>query len=421
MNLATLERERTERVAEAKQIAVIEDLGTDQIDRLAILKTEIETRDKSIDAIRYTNALNKSESVASITDDRFTDLCRQFRIQNAIAHICRPHSTDAGLEMEVSSEMERRTGRQYAGLAVPYEIFDVPRHTRAPTYVTNSPTTEDYRPQEYINALRDRLIVTQLGVRTIAGIQGNLELPKANATANAAWAAENAAFAETQSTFQSVTATPHKLGAWTEFSQLADIQASPDLEMLIRNDLAEAMSHALDEAFLTGTGQAPTGISHVTAMQVARTGDTNGKALTFAELEHLAQTVDEGNVPMDTRAWICSTREKYDLMGLPRFASDGDRGVQIAYANGGILGDRAVVSNAVKTNVSHGTGRTTSSIYYGNWSDVIFANWQGIDLLINPYADTSFKRATILLRATMYADYQFRNDEAIRFYDAVIS
>ena len=421
MHLATLERDRHALVAEARKLASMDALSDDNMTRLADLRHEIETRDKAIETIRYTEALD-SAATQPVDDHQFVRQCRQFRIQNIVAHQVKPHSVDAGLELEVSSEMERRgrlQGRSYAGIAMPWEVFDVP-NTRAPVYSTAVQGTEDYRPGDYINALRDRLILTELGVRTIAGLAGNLELPKANAVARAAWAAETASLAETTPSYTSITATPHKLGAWTEFSQLADIQASPDLESLIRNDLAMAMSIALNDAFLTGSGQAPTGISHITAFKVDRSGDTNGKVLTFAELETLVRTVDEANVPMDSRAWIASTREKFFCMGLPRFASNGDRGVEIAYTGGNILGDRAVVTNAVSTAVTHGSSGITSSLYYGNFSDAIFAQWQGIDLLVNPYADTPYKRGTIMLRATMYADFQFRHDEAIRFYDAII-
>ena len=133
-------------------------------------------------------------------------------------------------------------------------------------------------------------------------------------------------------------------------------------------------------------------------------------------------TLDQRNVPADGRAWLLAPRTRNSLRNLPRFASDGDRGAELAYQNGSILGERAVVTNGVSIGETHGTGANTkSSIFYGRWSDLVMAYWQGLDLMLNPYADTSFKRGSILIRAMLYMDTQILRQDSFAYYDAVIA
>jgi hypothetical protein len=192
---------------------------------------------------------------------------------------------------------------------------------------------------------------------------------------------------------------------------------------VIYGGVAKATSGAVPYTNLTGNADVqPHGIVRRITNTARPTGetDTNGLALSFAAVEALPQLLDERNVPMDSRAWLISTREKYALMGLPRFASDGDRSAQLAYSGGNILGERAVVSNMVDTTERHGTGTTTSHAFYGNWSDAIVGYWDGLDIMVNPYSGTQFKRATILIRSMLWADVLVRRTDSFAYYDAIL-
>ena len=282
-----------------------------------------------------------------------------------------------------------------------------------------------HRPDLYIDALRDRVVAGQLGVRVLSGLSGgNLEIPAADAShlAAVAWATETGAFAETVPEFNTVTiGPPHKLGAWAEWSQQLVLQSAPGIEGLVRGQLVDAVAEALDETVIYGAAtNGPTRGVAAVITNTARSGDTNGKALTFAELEALQLALDEDNVPPDGRAWLLAPRTRNSLRGLPRFASDGDRSAELAYMNGMILDERAVVTNGVSIAENHGTGgNNKSSIFYGRWSDFTMAYWQGLDIMLNPYADASFKRGSIAVRAMLFVDTQILREASFAYYDAV--
>jgi HK97 family phage major capsid protein len=438
MILNDLRTTREALLSEARTL-IAQDLDDGKRARLDEIQEAVETAEADISRIeqieRYEIANAKPLDTA---DTRHRQDRAGYSITKALrASIGRSlPSDDLGFEQEVQAEMRRSA--TYEGMPVPLEALSV----RAPIYATATGSSsnlieQDHRPDMYVPALRDSLVANSLGIRTLSGLQGNLEIPTADGVTEATWVAQSAAFDETTPTFSQLTMSPKKLGAWSEYGYQMVLQSSPGIEGLIRSDLTQSMALALDHAVIYGglakatSGAVPyTNLSGGADVQphgvvrrvtnTARAGDTNGSALTFAQLEALPELLDSRNVPSDSRAWLISTREKYALMGLPRFASDGDRAAQLAFRNGAILGDRAVVSNMVATDERHGTGTTTSHIIYANWSDMILGYWDGLDVMTNPYADTSFKRASILIRTMLWADLLIRRVDSFAYYDAVL-
>ncbi len=167
---------------------------------------------------------------------------------------------DTGLEEEVSQELCKREQRSTEGFLVPRAAF-VERRDVGPITSTapvagpgGKLISTDFLPAQYIDLLREADPLSSLGVRHLNGLTGNVEIPKAKSGTSVAWTAENSAYSQTEMAFSSVTLTPHHLGAWAEVSRNLILQASPDVEALLKYDLAQAMALALAEAVLNGSG-----------------------------------------------------------------------------------------------------------------------------------------------------------------------
>ena len=218
--------------------------------------------------------------------------CRGFSLRTAIAMTAGlKHRADTGLEQEVSDEIERRSGLQFEGIAVPFEALAVRADWAGLDTRDVSTTTPaggpgsrivptDYRPGDYIDLLRDALVTREAGIRVLQGLSGDVAIPKALAGVSAGWAAENADLATGDPSFApQVTLSPNKVGAIGQFSARMILQASPDIEMLVRSDLAEGMARVIDQAVITGGGaNEPDGVIE-TITNTARVGDTNAKRL----------------------------------------------------------------------------------------------------------------------------------------------
>jgi HK97 family phage major capsid protein len=433
---AAILNERDALLTEA-QALIAEPLDDGKRARLDDIQTRVASLDDDLERAAKVEALLVS---AAKPLDRADTVHRRSRSEFSILKAMRAKlgrslpSDDDGFEREVIEEM-RRTD-DYEGVPVPLEALSV----RAPVY-TDTATSgniipDDHRPDMYIEPLRNALVASRLGVRSISGLSGNIEIPTGDAITTASFKSESAAFDESVPTFGQKTMTPRKVGAWAEWSTMMALQSSPGIEGLIRDDLMRAMATAIDDAVIYGgvakatSGNVPyTNLTSGADIEphgiirnitnTARAGDTNGLALDFAAIEALPKLLDERNAPSD-RAWLIPTAQKYKLMGLPRFASDGDRAAELAYANGAILGERAIVANMLATDERHGSSAETTSVYYGHWADMLIGYWQGVDLMLNPYADSSFKRGSIMVRVMAHVDLLVRREQSFARYDAII-
>ena len=155
------------------------------------------------------------------------------------------HSEDCQRERELSSEIARRAGRPFQGIAVPMSVFHRPIEKRVITSESNTAVSgggeligTDLMGGMYIDALRAALVIRALGATVLTGLRSNVDIPKLNTSATAGWIAENSAITPSDQDFTSVQLRPRHVGAITEFSRNLLLQSTPDIETLIRGDFA---------------------------------------------------------------------------------------------------------------------------------------------------------------------------------------
>ena len=433
MKGVVIERDRRELVSKARALATTIGDGEptdEQRSQADELKTKIEQADADLKRAAYFDELVKQtdeveaagkKKPADKVEAEFETRCRDFSIRAAVADaLGMKSSRDLGPEREVSQEIVKRSGRDYEGIAAPMEALQV----RAVTTTTPGagpgsrivPT--DYRPGDYIDLLRDALVTRTLGIRVLRGLSGNASIPKAQAGATAGWATENGAFAEQDLQFEApIAMTPHKVGAWGQWSSRMMLQASPDVEMLFRRDFAASLANAIDVAVLgDGAGQAPNGVLANTTRTARRTADpVNGVALNAAEIYGLMLSVDEANIGQGQRALLFAHALQYHAAQQVLFAGT-DR---TWYENGQLLGTRSVVSEIAPV-ATRGSLANGPTLIYGNWSDVILGYWQDLDILVNPYESAAYKAGAVMIRIMAHADIAFRHDEAFQYLDGII-
>jgi len=92
--------------------------------------------------------------------------------------------------------------------------------------------------------LDPRLVTESLGATYLTGLTSNIDFPRNNAAASAAWEGENDANAETSPTFDRIQMSPNRLGAFTDISKQLMVQSTIDVEnmqLLMRLILLQSM------------------------------------------------------------------------------------------------------------------------------------------------------------------------------------
>lgn len=338
----------------------------------------------------------------------------QFSLVRAVASQIPGATIDAGREREVSAEIARRAGRPFQGMAIPMAIFATPLEQRVMT--TAAPgggpggnligTTLD--AGNFIDPLRNALVVRSLGARVLAGLVGNLDISRQKASATGAWVAENAAISATDAQFDAVSFTPKHAGAISEWSRNLLLQTSPDVEQLMRADFTAVLARTLDLAAIAGTGSSnqPTGILSTSGIGNVAMG-TNGGALTFDAVADLVGAVADANAEMGALGMATNTKVRRAAAKL-KDSQNRPLGEDVVFQ-----GVRRAYSNAVPSTLTKGTSSgNCSALVYGNWSDLIIALWSELDLLVNPYESTAYAKGNVQLRGMMTVDIGVRHPES---------
>lgn len=426
MKLKDLLEKRSQVVAAMRQITDNPqgqggDLSEDQAHKFDEMRADLASLEKQIERRQIIDEVERrmsGEPIIGSGDDRFDDACRNFSLRTAIAAQVPDLNVDAGREREISQELQRRSGRAHNGITVPLSVFHERIEQRVIT--TTAPVggpgsniiATDHRGDQFIDLLRAALRVRGLGATVLAGLVGNVDIPRQKAAATAGWVAENAALGTSDLQFDSVALTPKHAGCITEFSRNMLMQSSPDVEQLIRRDFAAVLAQAVDSVAIQGGGSnEPTGVLGTAGIGSVAMG-TNGGAITWDAVQDLIAEVDIGNALTGSLAFL--TNAKVRKSGRKTLKVSGDAGAGFVWEQPNQLaGYTAGVTNLVPSNLDKGTSTgVCSALIFGNWADLLLGYWSELDVLVNPFESSAYAKGNVQVRGMLTVDVAVRHAES---------
>lgn len=412
MKLHELREKRAQVVAKMRALAdkaetETRDLSEQEDTEFRTHKDEVAELDRKIERAQFLADAERSAPAitANPADGQFEDRARDFSLVRAI-NAQLGEDVDAGFEREISSEVKRRSGRKFQGIAVPDEFFHKRTQTvggsAAPLYPTQ------HRADLFIDMLRDQLVTGRLGATVLDNLQGDQDIPKQTGSSAAQWVAEDGTITETDATFTDVSMSPKTVGAITSYSRRTLINAAPSIEQLVRNDLASVVANAIDLAAITGdgTGNTPTGVvNHPDATPLTLATPS------WAELLDFIATVQAANADIGSMGWTMNPKAIKTFRETLKETGDAGAGYLMAEP-GNLAGYAAAPTNALPTVT--GTPDTTSVIF-GAWSQLMIGYWSGTDVLVNPYEATAYSKGRVLMRVMRDVDVAVRHGESFAF------
>lgn len=310
-----------------------------------------------------------------------------------------------GAAAEFHAETERRTGRKAQGVFVPMTAIEQ-RVSTTSSAADVVPT--DHRPDQYIGPMRNALLARRLGVRVLSGLSGNVSIPKHQTSLTSGWVAEGSALTPSDMAFDPVTLAPKHAGGMTELSRQLIQQSSPDVEQLVRDDLAAILAQAIDSALIIGGGSnEPDGVVATASVQTA-----NLSTLSWANILAMLQKLDLVNATAANI--VASTKVRAKVAGTLKVS--GDAGAGFLYENGRMADLPMYFTNQVaEKSGTPNTGRVIA----GDWSQVLLGIWSELDILVNPYSETAYTKGNVLVRAMSTVDVAVRHPTAFVFAEDV--
>jgi len=323
----------------------------------------------------------------------------------------------AGLELECSREIAKQTDRQPTGFFFPMGDLGIDRSRmaqRAPLFTGSSTAAGDLiatnlDSANFVEILRNKALITQMGARMISNLNGNLDVPRQTGSAQAYWVAEGAGPTESNLTVDLISFRPKTVGAITSMTRTMMMQSSLDIEMLVRDDLAQIIALEIDRVVIDGSGtnNQPTGILNTAGIGSEVMG-TDGAAFTnLDKLIDLETKVAVANADFGSLYYLTNPKVIGALKKLKSSTNEylwnGYESPIMAGVPGEINGYPVGRTNQVPSNKTKGNGSNLSSLIFGNFADVYIAMWGVLDILPNLYG-TGYTAGNVELRALQTMD-----------------
>ncbi|OKH89218.1 phage major capsid protein [Thalassospira sp. TSL5-1] len=338
---------------------------------------------------------------------------RNYSLLRAINAAAKNDWRKAGLEREASEAIADKLNREARGFFVPYDVLKRELTAGTPTSGGNLVGTT-HMAGSFIDLLRNRMMVTQLGAQMMSGLVGNLDIPKLNGGATAYWLGEGDKTSGSDQAFGTVPLTPKTISAKTSFTRRLMMQSSPDVENVVRDDLNKVLALGIDLASIAGSGSGnqPTGIINTVGIG-AVVGGANGAAPTWQNMIDLETEVAQDNADVGSLAYLTNTKVRGKLKSTEKAANTGQFvwGDSTEPGFGMVNGYRAGASNQVPGNLTKGSADSVcSGIIFGNWSDLLIGEWGVLDLQVDPYS--SGDSGGTIVRAFQDIDIAVRHAES---------
>lgn len=357
------------------------------------------------------NAKSKSLAELGMSPDE-TKRYSMFRAINAVLSGDWKH---AGLELEAHQAIHKRTNDQNLSAKafyVPYEIQT--RQTgrtaqRAPLDVAlggvNGAYLVETVNQGFIELMRNSSVLLQAGTTRMSGLTGNVTIPRQIGAATAFWLADDAtSITETEQTFGQLAMSPHNVGAYTTISRQLMLQSSPSAEGIVMSDLAKVTALAIDKAGINGTGSGGQPLGIINATSVAA---ISGASANYPTLVSFQAALAGANLLAPGATYVGPPATAALLMGRNRFTNTDTPLWQGNMLSGQVAGFGAFSSNQMPA----------ASLLFGDFSQVILAEWGVLAIEVNPYA--VFQAGIIGVRALTTIDIGVRYGAAFAYANTV--
>jgi len=305
---------------------------------------------------------------------------------------------EAGLELEISADMQRLLGRRSKGILIPYEALATRAVTKGGS--GSNLVATDHLSGSFIDVLRNASVVMGLGPTILRGLQGDVSIPRKTAGASASWIAGDDGDAITASdvALDEVTLAPKTVGGACTFSHKLIVQSSPDVEALVRQDLADLIASQIDLKSISGTGASnqPRGILATTGIGSTTYPNTNFPQ--FTDIVALETSIATANA--DGRlAYLTTPLLAGKLKTSPR---------QLSGAEGNFIWQSSMMNDlpAFKSG-----NMTAGYVLLGDWSQLLIGFWGGIEIDADPYG-SNFLKGSVTVRVLADVDFAVRHPGA---------
>lgn len=296
---------------------------------------------------------------------------------------------DALNVIEMGATEMRKSGLSYSGqIQLPVEERG---DAVAATVATDGKEIVATDKLNILEPLRGKSILSEVGATFLTGLVGNISIPNYTGS-TCGWKGELEAADNGKGTFGSVELSPKRLTAYIDISKQFLTQDSVGAEEMLRSDIVNALVAKLEQTIF---GDA--------------VGDTTKPAGIFNGAEVAAPSYQG----------VCDAEAAVtDYSGEKRFVMSPT--AKSAFKQTTISGTKSDLRLLLEDGevdgypVSDSSNVVAGGYAFGDFSELVVAQWGGIDIVVDPY--TLATKNAIRLVINAYFDAKVRREGAIKAY-----
>ncbi|WP_294963836.1 phage major capsid protein [Sulfurimonas sp.] len=294
-------------------------------------------------------------------------------------------------EKTASDKVAKMLGKDSRGFYVPHQVLQ-----RDLTAATSGAAIVDTTSggANFIEILRNKLVIAKLGGKVLSGLSGNVAIPKQTGTSTAYWINEGGDTTASELGLGLIELKPKTVSAKTAYTRQMLLQGNPEVEALVMNDLAANIALAIDKAAISGTGAngQPLGLLNTTGIN----GVDCSAGLSWAKVVDFDTQIANSNADIDNMNFISGA----GVTGKLKTTLKAANGSEYLLEKGEVNGYNHTRTNQVAAN----------TLLFGDFSQMITGLWGGLDIMIDPYEKAD--SGGIVIRAFQSVDIGVKYAEA---------
>jgi len=327
---------------------------------------------------------------------------------------------DTTFEREMSDELGKRLNINTTGFLVPLDALTRALGTQAIAgasgqlaITSEAAAVASITRPEVIELLRNRPRVQALGARVLGGLQGIVRLPRQSAAGTWQWLGEGANTTPSDLSMDFVSVQPRRGSTQSAVDIELLASTSPDVEGLMRADFNRIRGLGIDLASLVGPvgGPGPVGLMNATGLALIPPSGTTmasgGKALSYQDYIAFETATSAANADAATSGWMLTPETRGLAKGTQKFPGANAEPIwkegpkDPSGLEDGPLGYRAGVTNQLPKNgtASGVTGAVLHTGIFGDWSQLILADWGVVEVVYDPYTQAGAGAIVLTMRS----------------------
>ena len=318
----------------------------------------------------------------------------------------------SGLELEVHEELNKKRIAQdrpsARGIMVPHDLpvdrkaaerfarrsslsTQFQREDRAFDTTAGAGSIPTILDTTMIELLRARMVTMSMGAKSMTDMQGLFAIPRQSSASTFYMVTQGASVTATNQTIDQIPFSPHTGGVQTTYTRQLLEQTNQDAEMFVREDQAAVVARGVETAALNGQGSNgfPLGLLQNPQIAVYALG-SNGAAPSWTQLVSMQAYLSYFNADVGSLGYVTDALVRATLQTTAKIGSTFPIYLWNTEAPAApVAGYPCGITNLLPQNIVKGTGTNLHSMIYGNWADMLYAFWSGMDTIVDPYTQAA--------------------------------